>query len=288
MTKDHATGKVGLKRSFQDACPKWLYAGLITAFWVLHPRRPPRIILPHEDHWRVHHLATGALSCIPNRRQVNRGSLEKRNAKLDRYTFPGFADVEKGDTVLDVGAFIGEFTISASVRAERVFSFEPDAVNFACLKHNTIHSSNVTARNLLAWNENERVDFHLGEDVSDHSVFDVDSHQVRESVSIKAVRLDTHLEPKGLSRRFSLGWRTSSSASARLIVARSTMGSQRQTKLFPFFERRSMRSELGSPAVLMSSMAACSFGDARNVEIQRRLRNGSQKTYSRVGRMLSA
>jgi FkbM family methyltransferase len=199
MTKDHATGKVGLKRSFQDACPKWLYAGLITAFWVLHPRRPPRIILPHEDHWRVHHLATGALSCIPNRRQVNRGSLEKRNAKLDRYTFPGFADVEKGDTVLDVGAFIGEFTIPASVRAERVFSFEPDAVNFACLKHNTIHSSNVTARNLLAWNENERVDFHLGEDVSDHSVFDVDSHQVRESVSIKAVRLDTHLEPKGLS-----------------------------------------------------------------------------------------
>lgn len=187
-----------IKRKIEKNAPPTIYAGVATIYWIFHPCRTPRVILPHKNHWRVLDLQKGSSLCVPNARQINRGSLKIRQRKMKRYTHREFVKLDKNDTVLDVGAFVGEFTIPAADRVKRVISFEPNSKNFSCLKHNTSHLENVDIKKILAWNTNSTVKFNLGKNSSDHSVFNVDSHQVRKSVSTKAVRLDTFLSSLGV------------------------------------------------------------------------------------------
>lgn len=190
--------KMAIKSKIEKNSPPIAYAGIATTYWILHPFRTPRVILPHENHWRVTNLWKRYSACVPNARQINRGSLKIRQRKMERYTYAEFVELDKNDVVLDVGAFVGEFTVPAADRVKRVISLEPDKKNFSCLKHNTYHLENVYTKKLLAWNKNGIVKLNLGKDSSDHSVFNVDSHQVRKSVSAKAARLDTFLSSLGV------------------------------------------------------------------------------------------
>ena len=182
-----------LKTIIQSYCPKSIYSGLASAYWLVNPYRSPRAILPHDGHWRIWHVSKGTSVCVPNRRHINRGSPELRQRKLERYTCPGFVEVEQGDTVLDIGAFVGEFAIPASKRAKRIISFEPDPFNFACLEHNTENVNNIEANKTLAWKDNETVKFSIGSDASESSAFNVDSGNVEKSVRMDGVRLDNYL-----------------------------------------------------------------------------------------------
>lgn len=53
------------------------------------------------------------------------------------YSFPGF-EIGRGDTIIDIGAHIGTFTVLAASRAAegRVISFEPVSGNFSLLEEN--------------------------------------------------------------------------------------------------------------------------------------------------------
>src|SRR4029450_4527251 len=51
--------------------------------------------------------------------------------------FPGLESFQPGETVVDIGANIGMYTIYAAAFAgARVFAFEPDALNYAELNKN--------------------------------------------------------------------------------------------------------------------------------------------------------
>ena len=73
----------------------------------------------------------------------NGSSLEVRGGTNDRHIiFEVFVDhiypfqVSPGETVIDIGAHIGCFTILAAKTGARVFSYEPFPSNFAALEHN--------------------------------------------------------------------------------------------------------------------------------------------------------
>jgi FkbM family methyltransferase len=51
--------------------------------------------------------------------------------------------IKEGDTVIDVGAFIGDHTIAYAHKAKKVIAFEPNPIAFECLKHNTRELGNV-------------------------------------------------------------------------------------------------------------------------------------------------
>lgn len=53
---------------------------------------------------------------------------------LNSYT--RYFDIEDGDIVVDLGAHIGAFSIFAAKKAQTVYSYEPEPINFAILKAN--------------------------------------------------------------------------------------------------------------------------------------------------------
>ncbi len=70
----------------------------------------------------------------------------------------GYAPRE-GDTIIDIGAGIGEFTLWCADRGARVVAFEPDPRAYACLDRNTDGMPNVSIFSYALWKE--RVDLRL-------------------------------------------------------------------------------------------------------------------------------
>jgi FkbM family methyltransferase len=105
---------------------------------------------------------------------MSRGSNRRREQKYSRYNYDGFCTVEEHDVVVDVGAFVGEFTVPASSKAQRIIAIEPDPDSFECLALQTEHQTNITAVNELAHEESKTVPFRSATDGSESSIFEVD------------------------------------------------------------------------------------------------------------------
>jgi len=59
------------------------------------------------------------------------------NWNKEKYRMAGFVDVKEGDVVVDCGAFIGAFSLSATALAKKIYAFEPSPLNFRALSLNT-------------------------------------------------------------------------------------------------------------------------------------------------------
>lgn len=107
-------------------------------------------------------------------------------------------EIESGDTVLDIGANIGYFTmIFADLvgACGKVFAFEPDPDNFALLKRNIEENGykNVELIQKAALNRTGMHKLYLCEDNrADHRVYD--SHDGRSWIEIHAVELDDYFK----------------------------------------------------------------------------------------------
>ena len=112
-------------------------------------------------------------------------------------------EITPGETVLDIGANIGYYTLifAKSVGPEgRVVAFEPDPTNFDLLQQNIALNGykNATVAQKAVYNQNCPIELFLNEDnKSDHRIYRTDPRQP--SVPIEAVRLDDyfrHADPR--------------------------------------------------------------------------------------------
>jgi FkbM family methyltransferase len=105
--------------------------------------------------------------------------------------------VRASDTVLDVGAHIGFYTLLLARLvgpSGRVFSFEPDPSNFALLQQNVVLNSyaNVSLYNFALSNRSGTVQLHLCSDnAGDHRIWQ--APEARRSVAVPMVVLDDFL-----------------------------------------------------------------------------------------------
>lgn len=114
--------------------------------------------------------------------------------------------VNKGDTVLDIGAHIGYYTLILArlVGSQgKVYAFEPDPNNFALLKKNVEINGykNVILIQKAVSNETGKIRLYLSEnDAGNHRIYD--SHDGRRSIEIEAIRLDDYFRGSDERIRF--------------------------------------------------------------------------------------
>lgn len=126
-------------------------------------------------------------------RQITRHTgigISMQGRVLQKYTLPGFVEVESGDTVVDVGAFIGEFSKRAGEIGDRIIAVEPDDRNAAALRRNLSHLSESYVVEKAAWKETGQHEFQVAGDPSEGSILEVDSNDVTDVVTLETIRVD--------------------------------------------------------------------------------------------------
>jgi len=96
---------------------------------------------------------------------------------------------EPGDFVVDVGAFIGEFTMACQQEGCDVLAIEPDPLNHSCLSYNV----NGPTANIGIFDDYDEMEFNLGVDGAETSVLEPDDGQVRGTITVETRRLDEFL-----------------------------------------------------------------------------------------------
>ena len=117
---------------------------------------------------------------------------------LNEYAVEDF-QLAKNDTIIDVGAHIGLFSLLVSqfCKTGKIFSFEPISDNFNLLMSNLKlnHTENIHPFNLAVSKNTSSVDLFLSSDQSAHSIFSSDS----ESTTVKSISLQRIFDENKIS-----------------------------------------------------------------------------------------
>lgn len=175
------------KRELIKAIPDHFFALLALLWWKIHPERKGGIAIPWRGSWLVERDNSSFLVSTFQHAGLDFNSYS--DMLSEKYTLGSFVEIERGDTVVDVGSFIGGFSFSASRKASRVFAIEPDPHNFYCLKQNIGFLENVVVTRRLLWKESCKLQLKLGYDASDSSVLNIDGIYRGENISIEAITL---------------------------------------------------------------------------------------------------
>ena len=87
-----------------------------------------------------------------------------------KYALPGFVEVEPGDVVVDCGAYVGGFSLSAAKKASQLHAFEPDAANFRCLSRNLAASTTARCNQTGLFDRTGRMGLNISASSVEHSL----------------------------------------------------------------------------------------------------------------------
>lgn len=108
--------------------------------------------------------------------------------------------VAAGDTVIDIGANIGEFSLAQAARGARAFPVEGDPRVFACLQRNVAGVAGITPVSALLWKEETDLTFYSEPRKADSSIFRPQSEETVAAITLPATTLDKLAERHGLDR----------------------------------------------------------------------------------------
>lgn len=154
-----------------------------------------------EDCWRLETAEETVYLSDP--RQITRFvgvGTDMRGRVIEKYTLPGFVEVEAGDSVVDVGAFIGEFAMFAGDVGARVVAVEPDERNAAALRRNLERIEDGRVVRKAVWRDTGERTFQVAADPSEGSILEVDTDGVTEAVSLETTRIDDLAAGAGMDR----------------------------------------------------------------------------------------
>jgi len=137
---------------------------------------------------------------LPNARTAVRFSqktIESRlSFALQKYCLPGFVEVDNDDFVVDIGAFIGEFTLAVADKADHVLPIEPDPANYDALERTVQQFENIISYQYLLWNTETVRDFSVAADGSESTLFTPNRGNSKQSKKRQTTRLDSVIDKK--------------------------------------------------------------------------------------------
>lgn len=114
--------------------------------------------------------------------------------------------LERGMTVLDIGANIGVFSLYAAEkvgRSGRIIAIEPEAISFNALRENVATYPNIMPLQLAAWDSKGKMMLHQSVSYTGSTL--IPSHSITSSplsgkmMEVETVRLDTLLPSMGIT-----------------------------------------------------------------------------------------
>lgn len=116
------------------------------------------------------------------------------------FGYEEFYTLSTGDTVIDIGANIGEFSRFCLSRGCQTYSFEPDADVFRILKKNLSLFSSATAVPMAAADTSGERSFWLRPMDADSTLIEPEDKSYYTKVTMQATRLDDYIEQQGIAQ----------------------------------------------------------------------------------------
>lgn len=115
-----------------------------------------------------------------------------------KYALPGFVCVEADDVVVDCGAYVGGFSLSAARIARQLHAFEPAPENFACLKLNLAEFDNVTLNEAGLFSETKSMTLNMSGSSVEHSLLRPDDGDPIALHQIEVIALSDYCRLQGI------------------------------------------------------------------------------------------
>lgn len=120
----------------------------------------------------------------------------------DTYFYSEEVQIEEGDTVIDVGAYIGQTTKIAAKKANQVYAIEPSPRALPCLKKNTDSYDNIEIIECAVSDEEGELELQFGKDTTDDSLIMPDDGNTGETklvpvTTIKQLMKELNLKKVG-------------------------------------------------------------------------------------------
>lgn len=176
--------------------PPDLHLDLLSAYTNITPYRNKIKIIHNEDSVKIKNVDTGENYYFPESPWIYEAELVEKGYSdhlKNKYSLSDFVFVEQGDIVIDVGAFIGGFSLAIAEKASVIHSIEPSPESFEALKQNTAGNENISIHNVAATSQNSTLKFEQGVNPTDGSIISAD-HGGLETISVPGVRLDCYDE----------------------------------------------------------------------------------------------
>lgn len=160
------------------------------------------IAIPNtEEGWQVRklpffhperHLLT--LSPVAGTRH---GSRRHQQILGDLYSYDGFVTIGPSDVVVDVGAYIGGFSLFAAKRAAAVIAVDPNAILHDVLDENLSAESNTIVVPVAAWNSNTTIKINQSFYPYENSPLPVDLQSTGNCFEVEALTIPRIIQSEG-------------------------------------------------------------------------------------------
>jgi FkbM family methyltransferase len=158
------------------------------------------LTIPVKGSWVTYKIPEfEKIACVPSPLDANHGTPQHKNQLSTVHQLEGFAELDEGDTVFDVGAYIGTFSILAAESADRVISIDPYASINPCLSENTKKYRNIEVLPMACWNTTTTLELNLSKTPNENSILDTDKFDLGKKVKVDAdtvsnIANDKHIE----------------------------------------------------------------------------------------------
>lgn len=156
------------------------------------------ILLWTRDYYIRYNFFKGTRFYVPYIWEAHHGSKNYINKLQNIYIMPGFAEVEQGDVLVDIGAYLGSFSIMYHTTAKKVIAVDPGASYDKCLWMNVKDYRNILIAPVALWNSNTIIKLNLSLTPNDNSVLDADKYKINKQVEVEALTIEE------LAKRFDL------------------------------------------------------------------------------------
>lgn len=116
-----------------------------------------------------------------------------------RYGVYALRDGFQGETIIDIGANIGELALFCVREGARVFAIEPDPINYLALEQN-VDGTSIEAFQLALWEKEKTLTFFSSVERADSSLIQPEDYT--HTLKLQAIPLDLFTEEQGIERVF--------------------------------------------------------------------------------------